>query len=89
MRPIRTLPMLLLAALVAAVCFPTLLASFSSAEAQDERALVVLEEDEPQATYPFLARTMSESRLAELLFTRFFTADVVRFGRRRCGSVAV
>lgn len=76
MRPIRTLPMLLLVVLVAAVSFPTLLASLSSAEAQDERALVVLEEDEPQATYPFLARTMSESRLAELLFTRFFTSDV-------------
>ncbi|MBJ95714.1 MAG: hypothetical protein CMP23_14735 [Rickettsiales bacterium] len=48
----------------------------SVAEAEDVRALVVLEEDEPQATYPFMARTMSESRLAELLFRRFFTADV-------------
>lgn len=35
-------------------------------------ALVILEEDEPQTTYPFLARTMSEQRLSELLFDRFF-----------------
>jgi len=41
--------------------------------AQEPRVLVVLEEDEPQSTYPFLARTMSEQRLAELLFDRFFT----------------
>ncbi len=43
------------------------------ASADGERTLVVLEEDEPQTTYPFLARTMSESRLAELLFDRLFT----------------
>lgn len=41
--------------------------------AEGERTLVILEEDEPQTTYPFLARTMSESRLAELLFDRLFT----------------
>ena len=45
-----------------------------SAVAQDEgpRALVVLEEEEPQTTYPLLSRTMSEARLGELLFDRFF-----------------
>ena len=42
------------------------------AEAQDDQTLVILEEDEPQTTYPFLARTMSEQRLAELFFDRFF-----------------
>lgn len=39
-------------------------------DAPDE--LVVLEEDEPQTTYPFNARTMAEQRLAELLFDRMF-----------------
>ncbi len=34
--------------------------------------LIILEEDEPQTPYPFLAWTMSEQRLAELLFDRFF-----------------
>ncbi len=34
--------------------------------------LVVLEEDEPQTTYPFNARTMAEQRLSELLFDRMF-----------------
>ncbi len=43
------------------------------AVAQEPKTLVVLEEDEPQTTYPFLARTMSEQRLAELFFDRFFT----------------
>ncbi len=76
MRQARILPMFLLAALAVCVAVPVLLSSLSVAEAEDVRALVVLEEDEPQATYPFLARTMSESRLAELLFTRFFTTDV-------------
>ena len=45
----------------------------SEASVQDApRELVVLEEDEPQTTYPLLSRTMSEQRLAELLFDRFF-----------------
>jgi peptide/nickel transport system substrate-binding protein len=45
-----------------------------AAVAQDEgpRALVILEEEEPQTTYPLLSRTMSEARLGELLFDRFF-----------------
>ena len=36
------------------------------------QALVVLEEDEPQTPYPFLARSMAEQRLGELLFDRFY-----------------
>ena len=39
---------------------------------RDDETLVVLEEDEPQTPYPFQARYMSEQRLAELLFDRFF-----------------
>ena len=35
-------------------------------------AMVVLEEDEPQTPYPFLARSMAEQRLGELLFDRFY-----------------
>ncbi len=38
--------------------------------------LVVLEEDEPQTTYPFNARTMAEQRLSELLFDRLFINGV-------------
>ena len=50
-----------------------LLLAPSRASVQDApKALVVLEEDEPQTTYPLLSRTMSEQRLAELLFDRFF-----------------
>ncbi len=56
----------------ALVCTLLLLGPEPEAEAGGDRALVVLEEDEPQTTYPFLARTMSESRLAELLFDRLF-----------------
>jgi len=49
------------------------LAAPSTASLQDEiKALVVLEEDEPQTTYPLLSQTMSEQRLGELLFDRFF-----------------
>jgi len=73
MRSRRLLPIFALAALGASLVLSGLLAEPSAAVAEDVRALVILEEDEPQATYPFMARTMSESRLAELLFTRFFT----------------
>ena len=47
------------------------------AVAQEEgpRALVVLEEEEPQTTWPLLSRTMSEARLGELLFDRFFVTS--------------
>jgi peptide/nickel transport system substrate-binding protein len=38
--------------------------------------LVVLEEDEPQTTYPFNSRTMAEQRLSELLFDRLFINGV-------------
>ncbi len=62
---------LLLACLLSPVL--ALPGAMSEATAQEDRPLVILEEDEPQTTYPFLARTMSESRLAELLFDRFFT----------------
>jgi ABC-type transport system substrate-binding protein len=44
------------------------------AQADDQPTLVVLEEDEPQSPWPVMARTMSEQRLAELLFDRFFIA---------------
>lgn len=47
------------------------------ADAQDAPAeLVVLEEDEPQTTWPFASRTMAEQRLAELLFDRLFVQGV-------------
>ena len=48
-----------------------LLVARASADRSDE-TLVVLEEDEPQSPYPFAAHTMSEQRLAELLFDRLF-----------------
>ncbi len=38
----------------------------------DPAVLVILEEDEPQTPYPFLARSMSEQRLGELLFDRLY-----------------
>lgn len=58
---------LVLLAGLAAVAAP------SPASLQDEvPALIVLEEDEPQTTYPLLSQTMSEQRLGELLFDRFF-----------------
>jgi len=76
MRSIRLLPIFVLVVLGSGFLLSGLLAEPSAAVAEDVRALVILEEDEPQATYPFMARTMSESRLAELLFTRFFTRDV-------------
>ena len=76
MRLSRTLSIAVLSALGLCLLAFSLLAGPAPAVAEDVRALVILEEDEPQATYPFLARTMSESRLAELLFTRFFTSDV-------------
>ncbi len=76
MRPDRLLPIVVFSALCAGLWLSFLVAGPAPAVADDVRALVVLEEDEPQATYPFLARTMSESRLAELLFDRFFTRDV-------------
>ena len=38
--------------------------------------LIVLEEDEPQTTWPFNSRTMAEQRLAELLFDRVFVKGV-------------
>ncbi len=62
------LPLALAAGALAAALVPP-----GAASADAERTLVILEEDEPQTTYPFLARTMSESRLAELLFDRLFT----------------
>lgn len=50
-----------------------LLLSPSTPQADGEVAeLVVLEEQEPQTTLPLTARTMSEQRLAELLFDRLF-----------------
>jgi len=45
------------------------------AQEEGPRALVVLEEEEPQTTYPLLSRTMSEARLGELLFDRFFVTS--------------
>ena len=48
-----------------------LLGVTSPAHATDD-TLVILEEDEPQTPYAFRARTMSEQRLAELLFDRLF-----------------
>jgi len=51
-------------------------ADFPEARAGEAPSLVVLEEDEPQTTYPLLAWTMSEQRLAELLFDRFFHLSV-------------
>jgi peptide/nickel transport system substrate-binding protein len=82
---VTPLPLRILAAtgcfLLAALAF-TLPGSDSrlpgAAQAQTEgqpEPLVVLEEDEPQTTYPFLARTMSEQRLSELLFDRLFVAS--------------
>jgi ABC-type transport system substrate-binding protein len=46
--------------------------STSELVAEEGRALVILEEEEPQTTYPILAKTMSEQRLGELLFDRLF-----------------
>jgi peptide/nickel transport system substrate-binding protein len=40
--------------------------------AEEGKVLVILEEEEPQTTYPLLAKTMSEQRLGELLFDRLF-----------------
>ena len=62
------LPVALLSGVVVAALVPR-----GDASADGERTLVILEADEPQTTYPFLARTMSESRLGELLFDRLFT----------------
>ena len=44
------------------------------AEDPESRVLVVLEEQEPQTSYPLLSRTMSEARLGELLFDRLFVS---------------
>jgi len=44
--------------------------------AEEGKALVILEEEEPQTTYPLLAKSMSEQRLGELLFDRFFVASL-------------
>jgi len=65
----RSLRLLLPGVLMA----PLLVLPMESADAEGDRPLVILEEDEPQTTYPFLSRTMSEQRLGELLFDRFFT----------------
>lgn len=56
----------------ALVCTLLLIGPEPVAEAGADRALVVLEQDEPQTTYPFHARMISESRLAELMFDRLF-----------------
>ncbi len=59
--------------LAATAAVAALLTTPRPAAVQDApKALVVLEEDEPQTTYPLLSRTMSEQRLGELLFDRFF-----------------
>ena len=49
-----------------------LLVSMAPAARAAGDTLVILEEDEPQTPYAFFARTMSEQRLAELLFDRLF-----------------
>ena len=57
-------------------CGATLLLLLGGPGRADEapRPLVVLEEQEPQTTWPLLARTMSEIRLSELLFDRLFAS---------------
>ncbi len=42
------------------------------AQTPPQTEMVILEEEEPQSPYPFLARSMSEQRLAELLFDRLY-----------------
>jgi peptide/nickel transport system substrate-binding protein len=71
-RPVRWIP-----AAATLVCLAVLAAPWPAVVAQDEgpRTLVVLEEEEPQTTYPLLSRTMSEARLGELLFDRFFVTS--------------
>lgn len=65
------------AGMIGALALVAALAGHEPAEAQDAPAeLVVLEEDEPQTTWPFNARTMAEQRLAELLFDRVFVKGV-------------
>lgn len=71
LRPYRTATLIALAC--GAALALTLLPATPEVQAQDApRELVVLEESEPQTTYPFQARTMAEQRLAELLFDRLF-----------------
>ena len=63
--------------LALAISFLAAVALRPAAVSQDEalRELVVLEEAEPQTPYPLLAQSMSEQRLAELLFDRLFEAS--------------
>ena len=44
--------------------------------ADEAKTLVILEEEEPQTSYPLLATTMSEQRLGELLFDRLFVESL-------------
>ncbi len=53
-----------------------LLVVVAPVDADEAEVLVILEEDEPQSPYPFLARSMSEQRLAELLFDRLFVKSL-------------
>jgi len=52
--------------------FALLLCAVARPSLAGDDTLVILEEDEPQTPYAFWARTMSEQRLAELLFDRLF-----------------
>jgi len=54
-----------------------LLVAVTASVADDQaEQLVILEEDEPQSPYPFVARSMSEQRLAELLFDRLYVKSL-------------
>lgn len=67
-RPRQTALAAALLALSAGLMLPGIASSLDWAS----RVLVVLEEGEPQWPYPFMARSMSEQRLSELLFQRLF-----------------
>ena len=58
----------------AALILAALLPGLPRADDAAPRPLVVLEEQEPQTSWPMLARTMSELRLGELLFDRLFVS---------------
>ena len=59
-------------ALLAAAAATTAALVVASAQTPTQVEMVILEEEEPQSPYPFLARSMSEQRLAELLFDRLY-----------------